>query len=104
MVKVSALKGDGLDDLKNAIYSLFISSSDRCSQEGVLITNLRHCRCIEKAAISLGIAIEDFEHDKPLEIIAISLRESLNSLGEIKGAVTTEDILNKIFTEFCIGK
>lgn len=104
VVKVSALKGDGLDDLKNATYSLCISSSDRCSQESVLITNLRHRLCIENAAISLGAAIEDFEHDKPLEIIAISLRESLDSLSEITGAVSTEDILNKIFSEFCIGK
>jgi tRNA modification GTPase len=104
VVNVSALKSDGLDELKNAVYSLCVSPGDRCSPEGVLITNVRHRLCIEKAAISLGAAIEDFEHDKPLEIIAISLRESLDSLGEIKGAVTTEDILNKIFTEFCIGK
>jgi tRNA modification GTPase len=104
IVKVSALKGGGLDDLKNAIYSLCISPVHRCSQEGVLITNLRHRRCIKNAVISLGAAIEDFEHDKPLEIIAISLRESLDSISEITGAVSTEDILNKIFSEFCIGK
>jgi len=42
--------------------------------------------------------------DQPLEIIAIELRNSLDSLGEIVGAVTTEDILNKIFSDFCIGK
>ncbi len=109
VVNVSALKGDGLDELKNAVYSLCISpcarcSPPRCSPEGVLITNIRHRLSIEKAAISLGIAIEDFEHDKPLEVIAISLMESLDSLGEIKGTVSTEDILNKIFSEFCIGK
>jgi len=104
IVNVSALKGDGLDELKNAIHSLCISSGDRCSPEGMLITNIRHRHCIEKAAISLGVAIEDFENDEPLEIIAISLRESLDSLSEIIGAVSTEDILNKIFSEFCIGK
>ena len=42
--------------------------------------------------------------DKPLEITAIEFRDSLDRLGEIVGAVTTDDILNRIFSDFCIGK
>lgn len=104
IVNISALKGWGIDELKNAVYLLCTSAGDRCCPEGELITNARHHHCIERAIIALSAAKEDFEHDKPLEVIAISLRESLDSLSEIIGTVSTEDILNKIFSEFCIGK
>lgn len=104
VVKVSALKGGGIEELKDAVYSLCISTKEICSPEGLLITNLRHRYLIESTAVSLQRAMETFINEEPLEIVAISLREALNSLGEIIGAVTTEDILNRIFSEFCIGK
>ncbi|MCL0066930.1 tRNA uridine-5-carboxymethylaminomethyl(34) synthesis GTPase MnmE [Thermodesulfovibrionales bacterium] len=104
VVKVSALKGDGLDELKNAIYSLCISSSDITGTEGVIITNMRHKHSIDRALESLREASETFENGEPFEVVAISLRESLHHLGEIIGVVTTEDILDRIFSDFCIGK
>lgn len=103
-VKVSALKGDGIDDLKNTIYSLCVLSSSAKGVEDVLITNIRHKQSIDMALKSLKDAEDALKRDEPLEIIAIFLRESLDRLGEIIGAVTTEDILNRIFSEFCIGK
>ena len=104
VVEISALKGEGIDELKNAVYSLCISANERCSREGLLITNIRHRHLIESASVLLHEAEDAFMNDQPLEIVAISMRESLDSLGEIIGAVTAEDILNKIFSEFCIGK
>jgi tRNA modification GTPase len=103
-VKVSALKGDGIDDLKNAIYSLCVLSSSAAGVEDVLITNIRHKQSIDRALKSLKDAEDALKRDEPLEIVALFLRESLDSLGEIIGVVTTEDILNRIFSEFCIGK
>jgi tRNA modification GTPase len=104
IVKVSALKGDGIDDLKDAIYSLCITASKASDAEDIIITNLRHRQSIDRALKSLKDAEDALKRNKPLEVVALFLRESLDSLGEIIGAVTTEDILNKIFSEFCIGK
>jgi tRNA modification GTPase len=59
---------------------------------------------VDNARATLEQAGETLERGDPLEVTALSLRESLDSLGEIIGAVTTEDILDRIFSEFCIGK
>lgn len=104
IVKVSALKGDGIDDLKDAIYSLCITAGKASDAEDIIITNLRHRQSIDRALKSLKDAEDALKRNEPLEVVALFLRESLDSLGEIIGAVTTEDILNKIFSEFCIGK
>lgn len=103
-VKVSALTGEGIDTLKDAVYSLCISSGSAAGVEDVVITNIRHKQSIDNALKSLKEAVEALKGDQPLEVVALFLRESLDSLGEIIGAVTTEDILNRIFSEFCIGK
>ncbi len=103
-VKVSALTGEGIDTLKDAVYSLCISSGRAAEVEDVIITNIRHKQSIDNALKSLKEAAEALEGGQPLEVAALFLRESLDSLGEIVGVVTTEDILNRIFSEFCIGK
>lgn len=109
-VRVSALKGYGIDDLKNLIFSLLVNrdlsgkGSFGSPVEGLLVTNLRHKLSIDSALQSLRKAVETFEQGEPLEVTALFLRESLDYLGEIVGTVTTEDILNRIFGEFCIGK
>lgn len=59
---------------------------------------------IDNATNSLKRALSDIKGSQPEEIVAISLREALDYLGEIVGAVTTEEILNRIFSEFCVGK
>lgn len=104
VVKVSALKNEGIDDLKDAIYSICISYGGASGVEDVLITNIRHKQSIDMALKSLKEAEDALQRNEPLEVIALFLRESLDSLGEIIGAVTTDDILNRIFSEFCIGK
>jgi tRNA modification GTPase len=101
-VKISAKTGEGLDDLKRRIETEVLK--DRAGTEGVMVTNLRHKIAIDRAADSLKRASSCLAEKMPLEIMAIELREALQSLGEITGAVTTEDILNRIFSQFCIGK
>ncbi|HMK55636.1 MAG TPA: tRNA uridine-5-carboxymethylaminomethyl(34) synthesis GTPase MnmE [Dissulfurispiraceae bacterium] len=106
-VKISALRGEGIDHLREIIIASLISNKAVGGQDGqadLLITNARHKQLIDGSLASLTKAMETFERDEPLEVTALFLREALDSLGEIIGAVTTEDILNKIFGEFCIGK
>jgi len=66
--------------------------------------NLRHKAAIDHSPQSLNRAVKALTENQPVEIVALELRDSLDRIGEIVGAVTTEDILNKIFSDFCIGK
>ena len=68
------------------------------------ITNIRHKNFIHKAYLSCEKAKEVIDQQMPLDIIAIFLREILENLGNITGEIVTDDILNEIFSKFCLGK
>ncbi|KKL81472.1 hypothetical protein LCGC14_1994430, partial [marine sediment metagenome] len=65
---------------------------------------LRHREALVRTHEALGRAALRLQEKAPLEIPALELREALDSLGEIVGMVSTDEILNRIFSEFCIGK
>jgi tRNA modification GTPase len=100
---LSSLTGDGLDELKSRIFHQNLRNWNE-EREGVVVTNLRHKIALDRASAALSRAGELLTGKQPLELFAIELRESLDSLGEITGMVTTEEILDKIFSSFCIGK
>jgi tRNA modification GTPase len=101
--KISAVRGDGIEALKEQIVASCLKDWKE-EREGVVITNLRHKMAIEYACAALDRGVAALKGNRPLEITALELRDGLDSLGEIVGAVTTEDILNRIFSDFCIGK
>ena len=101
-VGMSAKTLDGLESLKAEIERTLLR--EVCLSEGVVITNLRHRIAIDRACDALRRGMDAITSRKPYEIIALELRDALDGLGEIVGSVTTEDILNRIFAEFCIGK
>lgn len=103
LINISATRGDGIEELKGAIFNSSVKNWQE-QKEGIIITNLRHKIAIQAAYDSLGNALKSMETNQPIEITAIDLREALDRLGEIVGAVTTDDILNRIFSDFCIGK
>lgn len=103
-IKISAIKQVGIEEFKNAIYNECLSQDRSYDREDILISNIRHKQAIDKSLDSLEKAISSLKENLPLEIVALHLRESLDNLGEIIGTVTTEDILNRIFSDFCIGK
>ncbi|MBF0345184.1 MAG: tRNA uridine-5-carboxymethylaminomethyl(34) synthesis GTPase MnmE [Nitrospirae bacterium] len=102
-VTLSAKTGQGIEDLKQAIFDLTMKVGFE-PKEGILITNLRHKTAIDNTVSALTQAINCLKDSAPLEITALELTTALNYLGEITGTVTANDILNKIFEDFCIGK
>lgn len=103
IMNISAITGKGLDELKSMIFDSCLKNWKE-QREGIIVTNLRHKIAIQAAHDSLEKALKSMEANQPIEITAIDLRDALDRLGEIVGAVTTDDILNRIFSDFCIGK
>ncbi len=101
-VEISALTGEGIEELKETIYKTVISGKYR--KDGLVVTKLRHKQALENANEALRNALQSMKEGKPLEITAMFLRDALSFLGQIVGIVTTEEILELIFSEFCIGK
>ncbi len=103
IVKISATQKTGLPELKRAIVDMFWQG-EVLSPETALVTNARHKDALLRAKESLQNCRSSLQSRVPLEFISLDLRSSLNSLGEIVGETATEDILNQIFSQFCIGK
>jgi tRNA modification GTPase len=107
--------GSGIEEFEEALFGLATGrvpgahkpgqSLGQCSdQSSEMITSIRHKRSLEDALVALERARTAAKACEPLELVATDLLSATNSLGEVTGAVTTDDILSKIFSEFCIGK
>ena len=103
VVRISALKGEGIEALKKTIRQTIIGQEMKGEGEAAA-GNLRHKTALEGSRKDLDNFFVAIHQRLPLEIQALHLRGAADLLGEITGAVTTEDILNRIFSEFCIGK
>ena len=103
VVEISLLNGEGLEELENAIIKMFFAG-DLYSEEGVLILEVRQGELIRKAAAHIQESMNALDSGFPLDIISIDLRSSLDCLDEVTGENVGEDILDLIFSRFCIGK
>jgi len=99
---VSALQGKGIDSLKKGLLKAVLNK--QMSESSVVVTNVRHHDTLQRARKSLVLALDTLKAGKSSEFVALDLRSGLNALGEITGEITNEDILNNIFSKFCIGK
>ncbi|MCX8030075.1 MAG: tRNA uridine-5-carboxymethylaminomethyl(34) synthesis GTPase MnmE [Thermodesulfovibrionales bacterium] len=104
ILEASVLKGIGIEELKDKIYLLCTNSIDIDAMNGYIICNLRQKNSIDKAILSLREAVELVNRPPSNEIVATLIWDALNALSELTGSVTTNDILDSIFNEFCIGK
>ena len=103
IVHTSVLKGDGINELKGIIKQTIAGMGGRETDEAG-VTNLRHKVALEETKKECGMFLGACNKEFPLEIQALHLRRAVDFFCEITGVVTTDDILNKIFSEFCIGK
>lgn len=102
-LRISAKYGDGIEALKQAICDTALTAPLQEMPE-VLIAHLHQKTALEKAAESLIRARDGLRGGLPPELAALEIREALDALGEITGRTTTEDVLERIFANFCIGK
>ena len=103
IVKMSMKEQNGLKDLYKKISELF--SFEKINVDNsTIITNVRHKNLISKALKSCFEVKKEMANKMPLDIIAISLKDILECLGNITGDVVSEDIINEIFSKFCLGK
>ena len=102
-VLISAKTGEGINTLFESMKNRVFKNSDY-SEQSAIVSNLRHYNCLKKAKESLINAKKSATEKMSGEFISVDLRTAENSLAEIIGVVTTDDILNNIFSKFCIGK
>lgn len=102
VISTSVVQGFGIDSLKEAIVKLFFHGEIK--QNGLVITNMRHKEAMMAAKSSCLQAIEALRGTSSIDLASIDIRNAWYSLGQITGDTMEEDIIDKIFSEFCLGK
>ena len=102
IINFSAKTGEGLDRFKEVIKELFFKGEVRAKE--VMVTNTRHKEALIKARESLSSANNALENTFAIDLASIDLRDAWKQLGEISGDTIEEDIIDKIFSKFCLGK
>jgi tRNA modification GTPase len=97
------LTGEGLLELEESIVRLVLAGKTLHSSSA-LVTSVRHQEALRSAAAHLHASLVPLEQGLPLDFVSIDLRAAYDVLGEITGETASEDLLDKIFSEFCIGK
>lgn len=103
VIKMSVLNDEGIDELKNKIEEIF-NTNDLDFENELIITNERHRDLLNKSKEYLEVAKKEIEDNEPIDIVSIVIKNATKSLGEIIGADVNQDIVNKIFEKFCLGK
>ena len=101
--RISAKTGSGIETVKSALRAQLVSGGFE-SAETATVTSVRHRDALRRAVESLGQALESVQCGMPGELVSIDVRTAADALGEITGAITTDEILGQIFSQFCIGK
>jgi tRNA modification GTPase len=102
ILKVSAKTREGLEALEEAVRELIASSNPE--NEGEQIVRVRHKHSLERALQALANAERSFVEQQPLEVVILDVKAALDEMRELIGEVYSEDLLDVIFSEFCIGK
>ena len=103
-IKLSVATGRGFDELCDAIHDRLTSDLDISDDSALVIENTRQKENLDRAALALRRASDAVQQSLPLDIVSMDIQEALEALGEITGEVTTDDILERIFGSFCVGK
>lgn len=103
IIKTSTRENTGIDEFEREIERMFFDGKI-CNQDEVMITNLRHRECLTEALESLELVKKSIDKGMPEDFYSIDLMSAYYSLGAILGVDVGDDLINKIFSEFCMGK
>ncbi|WP_027637265.1 tRNA uridine-5-carboxymethylaminomethyl(34) synthesis GTPase MnmE [Clostridium butyricum] len=101
-IEISAKTGFGIENLKEEIKNLFFNGE--IDSESLIISNTRHKQALYRSLEDCNLALEKINLNEYLDLISIYITSAMRALGEITGDELEEDLLNKIFSEFCCGK
>jgi len=101
-ILISAKEKKHIDELKNKIY--YAAVKEKLSDDETLVTNVRHLEALQKTEEALLRLLNGIDTSVTSDFLAMDIKQALHYLGEITGAVTTDDLLDNIFSKFCIGK
>lgn len=101
---ICALTGEGIEELKRGVTDAIVQGGLTREYGELVPVNLRHKRVLERTKTVLGEVVAGCGRGIPWDLTAIEMRRSLDILGEIAGETTSEEILQGIFSRFCIGK
>lgn len=104
IVEISAKDNIGIEDMQEKIYSYIVEEDVENSSEKLIITNIRHKTALEKTKDAIRNIFETIDMELPMDLISVDLKEALDSLSEITGEISSEDILDHVFGNFCVGK
>ena len=103
-IEISALSKVGIDNLENEIYKYIMNENVEDSSQKLVITNVRHKSALEKTNEALLNIIETIDMGLPMDLMAVDIKDALDSLSEVTGEISSEDLLDHIFSNFCVGK
>lgn len=102
IIETSMVSRDGIDKLEGAIFDIF--DSKELNKESLMITNLRHERLLNSSKEKLQSSLKDIKSFVPIDCVEVDLRSSYDDLGLIIGETVSDEIMDKVFREFCVGK
>lgn len=103
-LEISAIKNQGIDEMEEEIYRHIIDENIEDSSQKITITNVRHKSALEKTKQSIENIFETIESGLPMDLMAVDIKGALDSLSEVTGEISSEDLLDHIFSNFCVGK
>ena len=103
-INISAKESIGISDMEEQIYDLIVRGTVENSSKKLIITNIRHKTALEKTKDAIKNIFETINLGLPMDLIAVDLKEALDSLSEVTGEISTEDLLDHVFKNFCVGK
>jgi tRNA modification GTPase len=92
-----------MEQLKDAVFHTILGRR-LDTETSVVAPNLRHKLCLERSLEAVNRALQLLDNQSSAELIALEVQEALAHLGEVIGLTTTEDLLDQIFSQFCLGK
>lgn len=104
VIRVSALNVEGLEPLTKAIARTVFGSSEPAADHEVALYRVRHYEAVRSALSDVSRAERSIEDGVPLELVAVDLAAAATALASITGAMTSEDVLDRVFADFCLGK